>query len=157
MANVLITLNVDCVNFNQFAMNTCCTLAQFGGILITDPSRLANYISEVNAGDIITWNGVCNSSNIDYSTLDHVEVSINKIVMYSVFGDTTIPLVSLAPPDQPSTVQASVRGIEGDECAYSIYFSYVFFYKDGSRERYPKTEADSYHIDPKIRVHSTAH
>jgi len=152
MNNVIITLLVDSTALlldPNMPLQKCCTLAQLGGLLTADTTDdLTNYISDVNIGDNITWNGIANSTSRPGNIMSSV-VNISGITATTVFGQTQLLPISLSPGATGGTaVYGQISfGSEGDMVTYTISFNIVVY--DGENS----FTSPTYTIDPKIRVH----
>jgi len=155
MADVTITLIVDTTKLfldPLLPLDECCTLAQIGGSLRADTnSDLTNYISDVNIGDTITWNGIANSTFLA-TNVGSVMVNITAVTVTTVFGQAQLLPLSLIPGATGGTaVQGQVSfGSEGDTVTYTISFNFITSVGDDV------ITSETYNIDPKIRVHSTS-
>ncbi len=151
MADVTITLIVDTTKLfldPVLPLDECCTLAQLGGKLNADPdSDLTNYISDVNIGDTITWNGIANSTFLA-TNVGSVVVNITAITATTVFGQAQLLPLSLIPgATGGSSVQGQINfGSEGDTITYTISFNFITRIGD------EVITSETYNIDPKIRV-----
>ncbi len=152
MNNVIITLLVDTASLfldPNMPLQKCCTLAQLGGLLTADSTdSLTNYISDVNIGDNITWNGIANSTNKPGNTMSSV-VNITGITATTVFGQTQLLPINLSPGATGGTaVYGQISfGSDGDMVTYTISFNFTVY--DGENS----ITSQTYTIDPKIRVH----